>query len=74
MLSAKIQDLLTNQNKHEWLVTGSKLNPYQKSRLIASGISLRKYTGILFNDLDPKVSEFLNLSKILEIDPVNLIK
>lgn len=73
MISDKLQALLKEKNREIWLTNGSKLTPYQKSLLLSASITTRKYTLILFENHDLKLSELHKLCSVLSLDPREVI-
>ena len=68
MISQKIQEALKQNDKHHWLMPGSKLADHYKHELSAYGFSLRVYTGILFNNKDVTLDKLRKLCILWGID------
>ena len=67
MPSTKLQAALSTNGLQIWLEKGRNLTDYQKLTLKKEGISLKKYTAILFTESDPKLSDLKKICKIIGI-------
>lgn len=73
MIGAKIQQTLIAAGKQSWVMTGKKLNPYQKQILADNGLSTRKFTALLYDNRDQPFSFVVKLCKALDIKITDLV-
>lgn len=70
----KLPSMMSENDIKNWFQFGKQLSEYQKSIIKDNGISVRKFTDIIMKAKDPKLSEFLKICKILNVDPSQLLK
>lgn len=68
MLADIIKPLVLGTEKEAWLVVGRDLNTYQKKRVFEEGLSIHKFTTLLFSDRDPIMTDVLKLCKIIGVE------
>lgn len=70
----KLPLMMSANDSKNWFQIGRHLSEYQKSIIKENGISVRRFTDILLKGKDPKLSEFLNICKILNVLPSQVLQ
>lgn len=68
MLADIIKPLVLGTEKESWLVPGRDLNAYQKKRVFNEGLSIHKFTSLLFSDRDLIMTDVIKLCNIIGVE------
>jgi len=74
MLADIIKPLVLGTEKEAWLVVGRDLNAYQKKRVFEEGLTIHKFTSLLFSERDPIMTDVIKLCNIIGVEFADVAK